>query len=104
MNYKYGDNPFTVWPQSQMNEFDLTTSQLTKWDDINYYQLHYWLTAIKGRPHISSIQLLCLALASAVEGKDYFEFYYEALEATDQKYLFPKHQLHLIGQYKNENS
>ena len=90
-------SPFAIWLQSQMDKFDLTTKDLVKWGDISYQKLYYHLRKCnpKSKPHIDSIKAICLALAS-VTHKDYWLFYYEALHATNQAYLFPENKIKYI--------
>ena len=90
-------SPFAIWLQNQMDKFDLTIQDVVRWGDVSYQKLYYHLRRCnpKSKPHIDSIKAICLALAS-VTHKDYWLFYYEALHATNQAYLFPENKIKYI--------
>jgi hypothetical protein len=91
-----GSSAISVYIRKQMNLYSLGQVDIVRNDDISFGTLKHLLVYTKGRVTINVIKRLSLALASAVPDKDYLEFLYETLEATNQIDRFPLDQINTL--------
>lgn len=91
-----GTSKISVYIRKQMTEYNLSQADIVRNEDISFGTLKHLLVYTKGRVSIDVIKRLSLALASAVPEKDYLEFLYETLEASNQIDRFPKNQINTL--------
>ena len=88
-----GSADISIWLNKQMKEHSIIQADIIRNGDISSGTLKHLLAYTKGGTRLPTIKKLCLALASAVHDKDYLEFLFEALEATNQSEAFPRDQI-----------